>query len=210
MIYGVDIPAIDGNLLLIGFVPDESTKRNLHPPPLGHDSRSRRTNLWRADAFSVHMKEIPLTNSPLVALVDDEDFAPVSKYCWHVSQGYVVHSVTPLTKLRLHRVVMRPDKEQLVDHKNHNPLDCRKSNLRIATKADNNRNQILSSKRKAGASSEYKGVYWHKRDQKWRAQIGLNYKRIMLGNFSSELEAARAYNRAAKLFFGQFAFLNPV
>jgi hypothetical protein len=59
-------------------------------------------------------------------------------------------------------------------------------------------------------SSIYKGVYWNTGCNKWLAKIGVNRKRIHLGVFACEKEAAKAYNRAAIKYFGEFARLNNI
>ena len=76
--------------------------------------------------------------------------------------------------------------------------------LRLATHAQNNANQ----KPNKGGSSRYKGVTWHKRAEKWQAQIMVNNKKIYLGCFNDEEEAAAAYNVAAIEHFGKYARLN--
>jgi hypothetical protein len=82
-------------------------------------------------------------------------------------------------------------------------------NLRLATGSENQAN----SKKRINAinkqcSSRFKGVSWRKRDQKWCVQIQSQQKKIYLGLFVSETEAALAYNRAAIAYFGEFAKLN--
>jgi hypothetical protein len=91
-----------------------------------------------------------------------------------------------------------------VDHVNNNPSDNTITNLRLATNQQNSCN-----KQKAKHfSSKYKGVSWDKKQNNWRAQICSNYKKIYLGNFETELEAASAYNNAAKTLHNSFAFVN--
>jgi len=157
------------------------------------------------------MKEIPLTNSPLKAIVDSRDYSRVSKYSWHIgAYGYVVHSFFRKKHLILSRLIMRARPGQLVDHKYHNLLDNRRFRLRIATRMENSQNKTVGSRKKSGASSQYKGVCWNKRRKKWRTQIGVNNKRLTVGHFVNELDAAIAYNRAARRNHGRFACLNPV
>jgi hypothetical protein len=92
----------------------------------------------------------------------------------------------------------------LLDHidgaKDNNKID----NLREATNTQNQRNK----KKKNNQSSKYKGVYWYKGRQKWYSQIRSNYKATRLGGYTSEEEAARAYDKAAREYFGEFACLN--
>lgn len=107
------------------------------------------------------------------------------------------------TTLFLHRTILNPSKEKVIDHIDHNGLNNRRSNLRICTQTQNVANQ-----RKGKGSSNFKGVYWNKREQKWRAGIGYKGKDFHLGYFKDELEAAKAYDKAAKDLWGEFAKLN--
>lgn len=103
----------------------------------------------------------------------------------------------------LHRVIMNAPPGVEVDHINGDTLDNRRCNLRFATSTQQKCNQ-----RPRGGTSKYKGVGWHKRDRKWRAQITYHGKQISLGYFDGELGAAFAYDVAARILFGEFARLN--
>ena len=89
------------------------------------------------------------------------------------------------------------------DHVNGNSLDNRRVNLREATRSQNNWNRG-----KQLGSSRFKGITWDKRDKNWKAQIQVNYKRISIGRFTDEIEAAKAYDKAAMEHFGEFARTN--
>jgi hypothetical protein len=63
-------------------------------------------------------------------------------------------------------------------------------------------------KYKTASGSKYKGVTWQKESKGWRVRITVNNKQILLGQFKDEVEAAKAYDRAAKHYYGDFATLN--
>jgi hypothetical protein len=88
-----------------------------------------------------------------------------------------------------------------VDHINGERADNRWANLRLATRSEN----LKNAKSRQGASSSYLGVYRDKRRQKWCARITASGKRICLGSFSCEAEAARTYDAAARIYHGDFA-----
>jgi hypothetical protein len=94
---------------------------------------------------------------------------------------------------------------RFVDHQNHNGLDNRRSNLRIATVAENGFNRRKTS---ALTSSRFKGVNWDKRENKWRVQGRLNGRQETIGYFDNEEDAARKYDAWAVAAFGRFAALN--
>ena len=137
--------------------------------------------------------------------MDDEDFLGLVLHKWcYSTAGYAIRKGPNNTTIYMHKVILRSAYE--VDHKNGDKLDNRKSNLRIATHFQNskNRNKQLS------ASSKFKGVDFQKRNGKWRARIKLDYKSKYLGEFDTEIDAAKAYNSAATVYFGSFAKLNEV
>ena len=106
----------------------------------------------------------------------------------------------------MHRLIMGDPRGIYIDHVNHNTLDNRRENLRLATNQENQRNQ-LKQVRQHGCISKYKGV---SRDGGggWKAYFTINYKYIHIGRFQSELVAASAYDAAAIHHFGQFAHTN--
>jgi len=159
------------------------------------------------------VKTISLTQGK-VALVSNKDYEMLSKYKWRVinyrNVCYAFRSIRigkNVINIRMHREILglkRGDKKQ-VDHINHNGLDNRRINLRQCTNAENHHNQ---RKFLHNCSSMYKGVSWYERDKKWQSLIRFNNKRIFLGKFDSEIEAAKIYDCKAKQLFGQFALTN--
>ena len=98
---------------------------------------------------------------------------------------------------------------EFLDHIDRNPLNNSIDNLREATRQENNRNKKKEKTRNGKpTSSIYKGVSWHKPTKKWQVQIYVDSKPKYLGYFTSEIDAAKAYDKAAVKHFGEFAKIN--
>jgi len=144
-------------------------------------------------------------------LVEPEDYYTYGKYKWVVygtgSNLYVIrHRMTGEAKTEtvyMHREIMNPPKGLLVDHRYGVSLDNRRGNLRLATPSEN----MLNRKKKKNTTSRYRGV-WRLKNGKYESQITDHGKRIHLGWFDSEIEAAKAYDVAAKKCHKEFARLN--
>lgn len=151
------------------------------------------------------MKTIKLTKG-YFTIVDDKDFDVLNKYKWHICAGYAARLQYPERKyIYMHRQILEAHEKQ-VDHINYDKLDNRRCNLREATKGQNMANTKLRRTNKSG----FKGVTFYKAYKKWAAEITINYKRISLGYFDNKENAAKAYNKAAIKYFGEYARLNPV
>lgn len=158
-------------------------------------------------------KWIPLTKG-LFALVDDSDYELTSQFTWtalvckRTAYAYFRRRAAGRSPVTLmHRMLMNAPVGTQVDHINSNGLDCRRSNMRVCSIAENHRN---IRKRINPTSSRYKGVTWDKNRMKWMAKIKCDQKFIFLGRFTAEESAARAYNVEALRLFGKFALLNEV
>jgi AP2 domain len=164
------------------------------------------------------MKEIVLANNRGVALVDDEDYAELSKYKWQLLEnkarrshkGYAVRGVYYGKDARgkkvqrstyMHRQLI-PNCDQ-VDHIDGNGLNNQKSNLRPATGSQNQANRGILSCNKSG----YKGVIQRTRG-KLEAIVRKNGVVFSLGYFYDPIEAAKAYDKAALVLHGDYARLN--
>jgi hypothetical protein len=160
------------------------------------------------------MKEIPLSKG-MIAIVDDEDYDYLSQWKWlyktprkHNYVGYAVRfeklNDNKFKEIRMHREIMNCPKGLQVDHINHNGIDNRRSNIRIATARQNRQNTSLQNSNTSG----YKGV--NRDGNKWRATIRAEGKRINLGRFKEKIDAAIAYNKAAIKYHKEFAYINPI
>lgn len=143
--------------------------------------------------------------------IDDEDYAAVSQYRWYAkpTKDGKFYAVTNRNGrlLYLQHLLMGGK----TDHRDGNSLNYCRGNLRLCTTTQNNWNIGKRPSRSGkAATSKYKGVYRPAKSKKWWAKITAEGKRMVLGQFDSEQEAARAYNAKAKELFGDFAWLNPV
>ena len=166
-------------------------------------------------------KAILLTNSDNVALVDESDFGFLSHWNWYLTfDGYVarnqyisyINGVQKSDSVLMHRIILGTPKGMQGDHKDGNRLDNRRLNLRNSTHGQNQQNRGANkSYAGRGSTSKYKGVSLRCDGKKWCASIMSDRKRYYLGsNFSSEVEAALAYNKAAKELHGEFAYMNKI
>jgi hypothetical protein len=141
--------------------------------------------------------EIKLYNSKgeeiALCLIDIEDVDVIKNHKWCYKDGYAITKKDGRTTA-MHRLIMNPLDNMVVDHVNHNTLDNRKSNLRVCTAKENNRNL-----------SNVEGVYYRKTRKSWKAKITVDGKSIYLGTYKTKSEAKRARRIGEIKYFGEFA-----
>jgi hypothetical protein len=162
--------------------------------------------------------QIPLTQGQ-IALVDECD-ADLLQFNWnanfypnysdggaYLAKRHVRIAKGKYAQVSMHRVILerilnRPLlSTEDVDHKNLNPLDNQRHNLRLAISTQNQANR---SKQK-NSTSGFKGVWWHTKNKKWIANIRINKKTRYLGSFETPEEAHERYKIEAVKLFGEFA-----
>lgn len=139
-----------------------------------------------------------------VAIVSKRDFDMLSTIQWHKDdQGYIRGTFNK-KGIKMHRFILKPNDNQIIDHINNVRHDNRRENLKISTTGDNARNKIRNTK----FSSKYMGVSFVKACQKYKAAVCHNRKKYYLGQYDAELDAAIEVDKFALHIYGQSAKLN--
>lgn len=154
-------------------------------------------------------KEIPLRCGG-VAIVDDEMYDELMKFDWSCTASGHAARYEPGKIIYMHRVILRASSGMVVDHINGIPADNRSENLRECTHHQNLMNRRPNRTVKGGSpSSKFRGVQALKSlNPRWRARIVCGGIAYALGTYGSEEEAAKAYDAAARYYYGEFAFTN--
>ena len=138
-------------------------------------------------------------------IIDAEDLERVKKYYWSLDgkeywRTQIWENGAPHYQ-SLHRFLIEPSEDKVIDHIDRNKNNNSKNNLRICEQRENSRNVSLGSKNTSG----FLGVSWNKNNKNWNAYIKLNGKRKYLGAFSSKEEAIKARLIAEKEMFGEYS-----
>lgn len=142
------------------------------------------------------------------ALIDAADAPRVLVHRWYrASAGYAEGKING-RRVLMHRFVLEAPAGRQIDHVNGYRLDNRRANLRFSTQGENTQNQCAQAR----GRSRFKGVVWsgdwHRGQRPWVARIKADGRRLLVGYFLTEEEAARAYDDAAREHFGSFACVN--
>ena len=163
----------------------------------------------RGDYTSIYVCRKALT---LETLIDTDELPKLLEIpCfWYAykngNYGFVVRCTHKNNKIYLHRFIMNAPDHLLVDHVNHNTLDNRKSNLRLATTSENNQNRIGAS---GLSKSGIRGVRYKAGSGQWEARLQVDGKEHHVGYFNDKRKAEQAVKQArARLMpFSQEALL---
>lgn len=143
-----------------------------------------------------------------ISIVDDDIYTELRQWTWRLgNHGYATRGKKLNGKCNtvlLHRAIMYIPKGFEVDHINGDPLDNRRANLRICTHQQNSFNR----KSRRESTSQYLGVSFRTKDRAWVACLTVNGYDVLQHWCKSEVEAARAYDAAARQYHGDFARLN--
>ena len=142
------------------------------------------------------------------AIVDAEDFEWLNQWKWTLMDKrnglLYAYRLENGHSIRLHRFIMGAPSGTEIDHIDHDGLNNQRSNLRLCTHQQN----MWHNARGPWGRSGYWGVYFESLTGKWSAQIGANYHVIHIGRFDNPVDAARAYDAAARKYHGEYAKQN--
>jgi len=139
------------------------------------------------------------TNTNQEFYFDLDDYDLIKDYCWwETTNGYI----TTHNNILLHRLILQPSKNKVVDHINNNKKDNRRCNLREATRGQNNINIGVRNNNSSG----YTGVFFNKNKNKWEARISIDGKDYRLGRYNNIQDAIDARHKGEIKYFGEWAY----
>lgn len=150
------------------------------------------------------MKTLPCGCGRLI-MIDDADFDWLSTKKWGCINKYP-HYYENAEDISMSRLIMGALNHEEVDHKDRDTHNNQRENLRLATGSQN----MANKQKQPSNTSGYKGVFFTRKGLRkpWRSQVQKLGYRVNVGYYATAIEAAVAYDKAAKELFGEFALLN--
>jgi len=177
-----------------------------------HGSLLRNKKAGRKGFIKGGVGYIPLTKG-LFAKCSPDDLELLTEHNWCAKKIKKVYRAMRATELngehltiQMTEAVLGKSRGRIIDHKNRDTLDNRRSNLRFCTYSQNSYNKASQK----GSKSRYKGVHWNGKYQEWHVKLYSKSVYYGGGRFKDEHKAALAYNVIAKEVHGDFAYLNLV
>jgi hypothetical protein len=177
------------------------------------ETKSSNLRRWRSTGKNIQewIMDIQIDSKKygiIIFKIDEEDFQKIKKYKWKAvyspkTKSFYIASSVNDRNIYLHRFLLNNPDGFFVDHINRNTLDNRRCNLRVCDNSQNSMNKI-----KKKSKSNYKGVYQRNDTKKYEASICVRGKRIKLGCYENEDQAAIAYNMASIAHHGEFSNIN--
>jgi len=133
---------------------------------------------------------------------DLEDYDLIKNYYWGYDTNDYICTCFDKRILYLHRLIMNPLDDEIIDHINHIVYDNRKNNLRICTISQNFYNKIITNRNTSGV----KGVSWNTKREKWIAQINVDKQNIYLGSFGNFEDAVKIRKEAEIKYHREFRY----
>jgi hypothetical protein len=163
------------------------------------------------DPLDPSIYHLPLSGG-YAAIIDAADAPRVARHRWVATNArpdlpgtrYIYARTLGDGRRYLHRFITRVRIRE-VDHINGNTLDCRRANLRPCTHRQNLRALV---KRVRGTTSRFRGVSWYRNYARWVVKLTRGTRSIFIGYYDDELAAARAFDAAARRFYGKSASFN--
>lgn len=181
-------------------------ERGSRCPKCYHESQRRFKDEFSKDDMFGYLKIINKEDETFqIYKFDLKYFDIFENRYWSNDYGYACTYIDS-DRVPMHRFIMNPPKDKVVDHIDRDITNNLESNLRICTNQENAFNKSLSKRNKSGVA----GVFWSEKDNKWQAFIKKDNKLKYLGSFKLKEDAISARLEAEKKYFGEFSPNNVI
>jgi len=175
--------------------------------------RSKKTN--RIEECGDYIKVFFFNKENTYTIINKNDYPIIKNYCWRVLKTEYGNTFYACASLRstynyehknilMHRLLLSPIDEYVVDHKDGNGLNNRRNNIRICTHLQTSMNR----KKNTNNSSGIAGVFWSSTYNKWEVGITIGHKQRFLGRFTNKEDAIKARKEGEEKYRGEYSFDN--